>query len=869
MELDEKILNEGESDALGKKPNTMWFKGFTAYNNRINYKSFDVDPQNEKEIHRWVVTPTVSDKTYSIEMIEENGTEDSNGNIVYNNTTGFLFGIAQALGKDIDKDLPLDTVTFAKEMINTPIEDIVRRLQLDRGEEGQIGMDHIGHVAQALSAIEAFQDKKKSRKVHKVVNGRNVYKIGDSDFSTTITAEYDGITNGTILKVMQIPLGDNFAEILLKGGIVIKDTSNATISKDGVTLQSGIEYDEFNSALETIGKSSKQRKERKDAIEAAKESGDADALAKAEAMPNGIVLDTYLTGALTTKLDHDSVTERVEEANEKMASNKYKKNKLDDFSLLSTKDDAGKAEIMHYIPDSAEILGNKDIRDLFKFPTMIINYGGSISSIVRSVASETSHKMIDTLLEEYHGADPVARGRANDILTKIAGNVEFGKNDFAELENHENKSDTDKLIHVLHTKELERIRLKAMDGEKYGGNLESSLVDLMKPVIGDAVGESIQTIFKELIDVTTTINESSHYMFRVYNQTMEQYLEAYHKRLIELKQWDRVSPDQMLKMSKDLMKFMPIFNGPGSEDRLKDGIAIFDRTIQSSSDAEYDGFKPAVKFMQGDKIKNMSSKTFVKKMMESYASAGVIPTHTEDAVDMAKIINKWMESHGITPVHDAIAIPGVEAKEIGNDFNGNIGETSRDYSMVSAVADNMRAVYNATLNPVFNITIGKQKGEEQKFEIKLDDMRSDSEIEADKKKAKSDPKEDRPVSYLGALMNMEETAEKVWLEREKKIFARDMKIDQLPTVLGSAHEMKAEYKKERYETELKKRISRRLDHMTSQEKGEFDTEEKIDKFVKRILHLSPAAMRNMNETNKIMHNLGIIDQITKALDGEC
>ncbi|MCK5848271.1 MAG: hypothetical protein KAH01_03635, partial [Caldisericia bacterium] len=289
-----------------------------------------------------------------------------------------------------------------------------------------------------------------------------------------------------------------------------------------------------------------------------------------------------------------------------------------------------------------------------------------------------------------------------------------------------------------------------------------------------------------------------------------------------------------------------------------------------SSDAEYSEFHPSVKFMDDKNVlKTMSSKTFVKKMMESYASAGVIPTHTEDAVDMAKIINQWMEKYGITPVHDAIVIPGEDADKVGNDFNRNIGETSRDYSMVSAVADAMREVYRATVGATFSVDIGNQKGEKQAFDIKLDDMRTPEEKAKDKKKAKSDPQADKPRSFVDELFNMENTAEIVWSERERKIFANDIKLDQLPTTKGSMHELKAEYKKERYQNELIKRINRRLDNMDPSQRGQFDTEEKIKKFAIHILHLSPSATKTMSEKQKIIHNLDIITQVTNALNGEC
>jgi hypothetical protein len=394
----------------------------------------------------------------------------------------------------------------------------------------------------------------------------------------------------------------------------------------------------------------------------------------------------------------------------------------------------------------------------------------------------------------------------------------------------------DELINKLKTEELSRVG-------KGKNNVEANLVKLFKPAVGEAVADAINETFGEAIELTSTINKSSQYMYRVFEQAFEQEVDRYLKNRKNNK--GALSQEEVIEITQNLAEYLPIFDGPASTDRLKNGIAIFDTGLVPNDKLQYGSSLPSIKYMNSEgKIHTMSVRAFVRGISEAYASAGVIPTHTEDAVDMSKTIIDMIKTNSINAIHDAIVSSGKNVQNILSNMNKNIIETSKEYHYINSVANAMREIYLST-----------KKGE---YSFNLSDMRSEDEIEKDKKN-----KTDEPVSYEEALIDMEQRAEHVWTEREK-MFANDVKVDQMPGP-GSLYESKAKYTKQKFIDELVLRIERRLDFDNNDFLKSLTTKKKREAFARKLLNTDSIS----GHRNKILHNLDIIETITKVLNGEC
>ena len=663
----------------GLYPNTIWFDYFTAKSNRIFIKSVLIDPQTEKEGHRWVVTPTNSIKEYSTNLIDS----DDESQI------GFKYGIAQAFGHGIDKssrknDKEITIIKDGKEIVDEVISTISYANQLLEMNRFTLmakilnkEFDHFGHGVQAYHAILDYQAAKKEAKAKgKVVNGKLYEK--PTRFKTTVTTEYDGLSNGIILKTLQMMVGSNYKGILYKGGLVAKGVDNELGE-----YQSGTNFDEFLSMAEDISDSLTARDDIKNESK-------------------GKVLDVYYTQSTIAKLDFQSIKSRIDaidKATEENASGSDYES-LDKYGLLEDE------RIMLFMPNVENAL-TKELRELFKDPTITTGYGSSINTVINNIAKNTTETGINSLLEAYNDDKNVNHKQALAIIESIRKYHGIKKKD---------------LITAIQTKNLNSIGVK-------DDNLENNIIEIMKVAIGDAVGDAVKETFGEQIEATTKVNEASRMMHKVFEQALTQEIDKIVKYNEKAKDKDKIilSSEKMVEIVKKIKKFMPIFDGPGSTERLEDGTAIFDSGLMDDSDLEYPDAKADIAWVPKDENgkdilndkgyatqKSMNSRTFITKIMEAFSAAGVIPTHTEDGYNMAQTINKFMKEYGVTSVHDAIILAGLNPSEVLQFYNKTMLETTKNFSFMNSVATTMRSVMEAAEN-------------QNEYKIDLNDMRATDE----------------------------------------------------------------------------------------------------------------------------------------------
>ena len=184
--------------------------------------SVGVNPQTSK-FHRFLV----GSKKHNVDIDLGNKQHESYFNLA----------IAQAFGMGTDKVNANGITKFAEELRSTPIKELEEFL---RTKEFNLGgkdytIDHPAHVAQAIVSIE------KANKSNK--------------FKTTLTAEYDAVTSGFALKLMQMPVLSlhNMIEMLGKTGIFVnghKDYTGDSKSFNEVNSKAG-----FVDAYQMLAKS--------------------------------------------------------------------------------------------------------------------------------------------------------------------------------------------------------------------------------------------------------------------------------------------------------------------------------------------------------------------------------------------------------------------------------------------------------------------------------------------------------------------------------------------------------------------------------------------------------------------------------------
>ena len=197
----------------------VYFPWFITKGGRTNIDSIDVAPQTNKQLQRWAVVAEDAMADVDVAGIENN--------------VGLMYAVAQAFGEDVDKKSTENVMAYAREMLTKSDEELI-----DHVKNGKIS-----HLGQALAAVGLIRDY------------RQALSAGEATFKSTLTAEYDGLTNGFAFRLMQFPIG-NYKEWLPKVGVVTADSKYYDVGTAAEIKEAG-ESDTY----ETQGKGHMQRVE--------------------------------------------------------------------------------------------------------------------------------------------------------------------------------------------------------------------------------------------------------------------------------------------------------------------------------------------------------------------------------------------------------------------------------------------------------------------------------------------------------------------------------------------------------------------------------------------------------------------------------
>lgn len=624
--LHDKVAGKDATEA-----NEMYFEYFFGKNGRFYMDSVTVNPQTDK-LHRFLVTL----KAHRQVMDFNSPDAEKNKQKEY-----FKVAIAQAFGFSIDKKTPQEIYDFAdavleqsEETLSGALKSKKHKVEIEKdGKKYEVEIEHLGHFFQGLNAIRAYK---------KAGNG-------EQPFEVTLSVEFDAITSGFILKLLQLP-------------IMSFEKMKLWLSKGGVFLAS---TDEEKKALDNITNSGQEISE-------------------------GRLIDSYRTLASGMKSNiklskdmkkHESVWKAMQEVLPKLKDKKTISKAPDS----STKEDEdGESRL---VDEVVEIVTSEG-RALFKDPFMTFGYAAAIKSIKRHLGYKMISGLPSMMIDE---SSKESVEKANKFINSIHGK---------ELTEEELKAFKER----LKNESFEDIKIVA-EKEENGRNIRRNvnIAELMRNIIEDTYGTNVEQIltaeFGELIEANNRINNSFKIMFQAWKV-------AYDARVQEISGGKGLTADQENKVLEELKVLFPMIKAPlAGENYMEDGetVAIFSTGLTNAKS----GYGPTQTHVNPDKFggqKTLTVQSMIREFQAAISAGAVVPIHYIDGSAMTKSL----EEGGVLGVHDAKLTGVNNAQDEIIKYNKDVYEISKDYSLAKEILNSLERVRDNAKK--FGVDLDKLEG---------------------------------------------------------------------------------------------------------------------------------------------------------------
>ena len=608
--LHEKVAGKDATEA-----NEMYFEYFFGKNGRFYMDSVTVNPQTDK-LHRSLVTL----KAHRQVMDFNSPDAKKNKQKEY-----FKVAIAQAFGFAIDKKAPQEIYDFAdavleqsEETLSGALKNEKHKVEIEKdGKKYEVEIELLGHFFQGLNAIRAYK---------KAGNG-------EQPFEVSLSVEFDAITSGFILKLLQLP-------------IMSFEKMKLWLSKGGVFLAS---TDEEKKALDNITNSGQEISE-------------------------GRLIDSYRTLASGMKSNiklskdikkHESVWKAMQEVLPKLKDKKT----ISKAPYSSTKEDEdGESRL---VDEVVEIVTSEG-RTLFKDPFMTFGYAAAIKSIKRHLGYKMISGLPSMMIDE---SSKESVEKANKFINSIHGK---------ELTEKELKAFKEK----LKNESFEDIKIVAEKEENGRNTIRNvNIAELMRNIIEDTYGSNVETIltaeFGELIEANNRINNSFKIMFQAWKV-------AYDARAQEISGGKGLTADQENEVLEELKVLFPMIKAPlAGANYMKDGetVAIFSTGLTNAKS----GYGPTQTHVNPDKFdgqKTLTVQSMTREFEAAISAGAVIPIHYIDGSAMTKSL----EEGGVLGVHDAKVVGINNAQNEIIKYNKDVYEISKDYSLAKEILKSLERV---------------------------------------------------------------------------------------------------------------------------------------------------------------------------------
>lgn len=633
LDLRDKIRN-------GNILNKLYFRWFFSKNGRFFIDSAGINPQTEKTLHRWLITSTEHEKEWNLKNPEDEW--------YFKVSVVQAFDGAKKVGGGIDK-MSMDSVIAAYDKIM----ELSDKELLEQAKTAA----HPGHAALALAGIRKARASKSGK------------------FTATMLIEYDAVTSGFILKLLQMPILKNkkdredgkkdnkLQEWIAKGGIFegddkrIEDKGMADVlgkSKHTVTGEEAIEFDLVKGrSIDQVGVVDAYKSQGHTIFNTAKPEDDIElAYATKEDMDSGIVfhagVDTaFVKGEKTAvKVDKNNVVEAIQADN-----------------LIGAIFELEDGKMQMELSYDAE--GNKKIgpkltkfgRDLFKPGFMTFNYGSSLASIRAKVGELLAEQVIDKLLN----------GEVAPELDKVLAGIKLPNAKVLAAEFRATKD-------VVEFKKTQTGKVLTNWSGHNADNFQETLSYILEESYGRAITDAMSQEFGELVELNDAIINSTKVMFRLWEK-------AYLTEVAKLP--NLMTAEDKKRIFEDLAKKFPLIKAPLSESEL-DRVAINTDSLVGSESRKIGNTQVAIK-NENNKLATRTIQLMTRQLVEAHAAGAVLPIHWIDGTVMGAVLAKFP---GVLGIHDAIVL--------GKDFTNTIqamnqatGEIGRDYDLAGAIMDSL------------------------------------------------------------------------------------------------------------------------------------------------------------------------------------
>ena len=535
--------HEAEDTPLAK----FYFKYGLAVTNRALQVGTKIFPQNS-HIHRAFVQPV--------------------GSTEYNNANMHLFKLAVLynVGFSIDKATPEEVLSkFDEVQENADLLAAVNELNKGNKANGKVLIEKIrkfyethtgGKPGNNIKILTAIQAMSKYIAAGNGIENKDKY----NKFTSDITLEIDGITNGFAMTLLQFPmksLGTTLERRLNQIGVYLN--KNARHREDGTyATENPKKYDTYNDFAELVNEFS--------SAETASE---------------------YI---LANKKKYTKLIE------------KYGKNKLplvnhEVFEKNFTEAFDNQNDALYSIFPFADENGNL-LREVVKYPFMIFNYGGGINAITRGVASDAIkkvHETLNTLVRDFEKAsknNTIPKNSAEELVSFLNIAEEAGitfavKPDLPKLKNR-----LDKIINT--------------DGDPKPSEINGALNFLSKLEVNEEISlNSISEILIPRFDLalaemlgpiqssTAGANQIAELMFSIFTVKLDAAVKAKLKELNKKHGTEiKTLPDKEVALiAKELERYVPRYSGALENNPVgaKNVSEIFTDLLTSSISAEDTG----------------------------------------------------------------------------------------------------------------------------------------------------------------------------------------------------------------------------------------------------------------------------------------
>ena len=688
----------------GNEDTSLYFEWFYTKNGRYMMDSNTINPQTDKQLHRFIVTPKEHSIKYDVKVNEEGevtfsvndwvgmDTKKHKDKVKGKDVTRLMhYALGQAFGFAVDKKSNRKVSEFSSALLQAAannefyeavekdgflektekpitLAEAKKKFLVDRefifvDNNNELVHLEIEHYAHALQGFEVLE------------------QLHEGTITSSITAEYDAVTSGFGLKILQMPIIGKVVRYALKVGIVPKVLTR--IAND-VALQE--KY--FGRKIGDTTTESWEDFEKDHQTYLNRLAGDTSLISMNDMLDEGGMFDSYQT--LATKIKN--VDKAFVKKNIKSESTKGNKKYVRDLHKYRPAVDAALdsgtwGAIRDLLPAYSEIEGkvSSQLRSLFKDPFMTFNYSASIKSIRASLSYNLANDLINDILkapttEPVKGADNYEMDLKRYKLAKgfIENTAKTGT-----------KYSIEDLQHDIRTKPSDMIKL---DGKT---DLRGYLETIANLSYGAKVQETLESEFGPFLKMQEAINASFKAMFHAY------YVD-YTAEVAKVKQAQgRVTVDDKKAIIIKLQSKFPAIKGPFTGDNEAAKVGIYDTKTASPSDSigvqtKVDD-KWSKEYAEGQKSMVVWHK--IKEFEAAISAGSVVPIHFIDGAILGRMINSIKAKYGssaVTAIHDAKMPPLVVADETTTMYNQHTAELEEEYEMVEEIFKAIDNVYNST-----------------------------------------------------------------------------------------------------------------------------------------------------------------------------